>query len=184
MIGKWEEMYRRLDPDKPLPYGDIKSYVLGAEWLKDCSLVEDWGCGMGWLRTLIEPERYRGLDGTKTPFSDEIVDLTQYRSQVPGIFMRHVLEHNREWEKVLDNALASFTERMVLILFTPMAEHRTHSIPKFENHGGVEVPAISFLHRDLVRHFDLIPGIDWTCVDIRSQTLFSGERIYYLEKVS
>lgn len=184
MIGKWADWYQRLDLSKPLPYGDSKSYILGADWLKDCSLVEDWGCGTGWLRTLIAPERYRGLDGTETPFSDEVVDLTQYRSQVPGLFMRHVLEHNYEWGKVLDNALASFTERMVLILFTPMARYRTHSIPKFENHGGVEVPAISFLHEDLVQHFDLVPGIHWSWVGIPSQTLFGGERIYYLEKMS
>jgi len=33
--------------------------------------------------------------------------------------MRHVLEHNYDWVRILDNALASFNERMVLILFTP-----------------------------------------------------------------
>jgi hypothetical protein len=36
--------------------------------------------------------------------------------------MRHILEHNYEWARVLDNALASFTQRMALILFTPERE--------------------------------------------------------------
>ena len=41
--------------------------------------------------------------------------FVQYRSSVPGIFMRHILEHNYEWARVLDSALASFTQRMALI---------------------------------------------------------------------
>lgn len=32
--------------------------------------------------------------------------------------MRHILEHNYEWARILDNALASFTQRMAPILFT------------------------------------------------------------------
>lgn len=181
MLGLWRTMYRDLGQN-PVPYGDDKSYILGADWLKDCTMVEDWGCGMGFLRTLVPPDRYWGVDGTHSPFADLVVDLTQYRSQTPGLFMRHVLEHNWEWEKVLDNALASFTKRMVLILFTPMGVERTYSIPEFEGHGEIPVPSISFLHADLVRHFDGAPGINWSWVRISSRTMFGAEQIYYLEK--
>jgi hypothetical protein len=44
-----------------------------------------------------------------SPRCAEVVDLAHYRSNVPGIFMRHILEHNYEWARILDNALASFT---------------------------------------------------------------------------
>ena len=116
-IGKWAAWYQ--GSDEPWAYGDPTSYEIGAAWLAGCTLIEDWGCGAGWLRTLLPPDRYRGLDGTASPGCDAVVDLVTYRSHVPGVFMRHVLEHNHEWARILDNALASFTDRMVLILFTP-----------------------------------------------------------------
>ena len=90
------------------------TYGIAAEFLRDCSFVEDWGCGMGWMRTLVSPERYRGIDGTKTPFSDAVVDLVKYRSKVSAVFMRHVLEHNYRWADILDNALASFKEALAI----------------------------------------------------------------------
>lgn len=74
-VGKWTDWYRDLGGE-PWPYGDTTSYEIGAAWLQSCALVEDWGCGAGWLRTLVPPERYRGIDGTASPFCDEAVDLT------------------------------------------------------------------------------------------------------------
>jgi hypothetical protein len=65
---------------------------------------------------VIPADRYRGIDGIPSPRCAEFVDLVQYRSSVPWIFMRHILEHNYEWARVLDNALASFTQRITLIL--------------------------------------------------------------------
>ena len=113
-VGKWTAWYQGLE--EPWPYGETTSYEIGAAWLADCARTEDWGCGAGWLSTLIPPDRYRGVDGTPSPRCAEVVDLVEYRSTVPGIFMRHILEHNYEWARLLDNALASFTERMALIL--------------------------------------------------------------------
>jgi len=182
VIGRWSSWYDQIEAgDSPQPYGDTVSYSLGADWLKDCSTVEDWGCGMGWARSLFDPSQYRGLDGSVNPFVDKVVDLTLYRSNppVPGIFMRHVLEHNWDWERMLDNALASFTQRMALILFTPMAEV-THQIPDMEGCGGINVPAISFRHEDLTARMDGNITVLWN--DILSKTWFGGERIYYLEK--
>lgn len=145
--GLWDKWYAGLT--EPEPYADTPTYLLGAEWLADCELVEDWGCGKGWLRTL-RPDGYRGVDGSHSPFADEVADLTEYRSEVPGIFMRHVLEHNPEWEKVLDNALASFTERMALILFTPLASE-THDL-EWEDPPGV--PNLSFRLEDLTERMN------------------------------
>jgi len=119
-VGKWSVWYDGLK--EPWPYGETTSYEIGAAWLAECALTEDWGCGAGWLSTVMPPERYRGIDGTASPRCAEVVDLVEYRSTVPGLFMRHILEHNYEWARILDNALASFTERMALILFTPEQE--------------------------------------------------------------
>jgi hypothetical protein len=83
-----------------------------------------------------------------------VVDLVQYRSSVPGIFMRHILEHNYEWARVLDNALASFTQRMALILFTPERE-ATQEIA-FQHDVGV--PDIAFRLADITDRFP--PDVD------------------------
>ena len=93
----------------PRPYGDSVTYRLGASFLGSLP-VEDWGCGPGWFkRYAIGP--CRGIDGSRTPAVDTVVDLRHYRSSTPGLFMRHVLEHNHSWQSVFDNALASFQEK-------------------------------------------------------------------------
>jgi hypothetical protein len=134
MWGDWNQV------DEPEPYGHSPTFEMGAAWLDDCSLIEDWGCGKGWFSTLIDPERYCGVDAT-SPFAAVTADLTEYRSEVPGIFMRGVIEHNLRWREVLDNALASFTERMALVLFTP-----TRQIAWVDPPG---VPDMSFALADL-----------------------------------
>lgn len=171
MTGHWDQYHERAES---APYGDPMTYELGARWLKDCALIEDWGCGLGWARFVFRPERYRGIDGSKGPAVDEVVDLRTYRSQVPGIFMRHVLEHNFEWPKILDNALISFTERMVLIIFTPMSFY-THQIAW---NPGYEVPDISFSPGSLESRFG--DAIDYVVKDIRTTSQYGTERLYYL----
>jgi hypothetical protein len=39
--------------------------------------------GHGWLRTLVQPERYRGIDGTSAAFCDDVRDLVTYRDLLP-----------------------------------------------------------------------------------------------------
>lgn len=176
-LGKWNRWYRGVT--SPQPYGDTVSYQLGADWLKDCSYVEDWGCGKGWFSRFIPADRYRGIDGSHSPFANEIVDLVSYRSSVPGIFMRHVIEHNYEWEKVLNNALNSFTERMVLILFTPLSEE-TKEIYYNVDPG---VPDISFAETDLKRLFQLAGVVIERSETVSNHTNYGGETIYYLKKI-
>jgi hypothetical protein len=74
--------------------------------------VEDWGCGGGGFRRFCLSPRYIGLDGSKTPFADKIVDLCTYSLIAPGIMMRHILEHNYEWERILVSAVRSFQEKL------------------------------------------------------------------------
>ena len=114
--GKWNYA----DVVDRTSYGDSTSYQKGAEFLKGLA-VEDWGCGMGWMRNFVDGP-YVGIDGSKSKFSDKVEDLTKYTSKTEGLFIRHVLEHDWRWEEILHNALSSFTKRMVLVFFTPYAD--------------------------------------------------------------
>lgn len=179
-VGKWDVMHSGLG-DIPRPFGATDSYPIGARWLAPCELIEDWGCGAGWFSFLTEANRYRGVDGSKTPFAEEIVDLTTYRSEVPGIFMRHILEHNFDWAKILDNALASFTERMALILFTPLSETDTHDV-EWEDPPGV--PNLSFRLEDLTDRMD-DAGVTWEATTVEGgvrRTKYGAETVLLLEK--
>lgn len=180
-VGKWDQQYSLLGRE-PGAYGKTESYKLGAEWLKHCSLIEDWGCGAGYLTRFVEPERYRGIDGSKTHFASEIVDLETYRSNVPGIFMRHILEHNFAWAKVFENALYSFTDRMVLVLFTPLVHGPTRNI-EWEDPPGV--PNLAFSPTDIedtvTDHPDNIELSKPTFLP-SAEVKYGCETVYYLEK--
>jgi hypothetical protein len=144
-LNEWDGHYATLT--QPEAYGGDASYRLAAEWVKDCQSVEDWGCGKGWLRSMVDPKAYIGVDGSRTPFADVIADLTTYRSQCEGLVLRHVLEHSRDWVKILDNAVASFTKRLCIVLFTPLADQTT--VLRTEPDYG-DVPVISFRLTDLL----------------------------------
>jgi hypothetical protein len=92
-------------------YANAVTYLMAAAFLADVDEIEDWGCGGGGFRRFCLSRRYVGLDGSKTPFADKIVDLCTYRSNAPDIMMRHVLEHNYDWEKILISAVRSFQQK-------------------------------------------------------------------------
>jgi hypothetical protein len=171
---KWSRRHKGVT--SPSPFHDTLTYRIGADFLSGCSLVEDWGCGLGWMRTLVTGEGYRGVDGTATQFSDVVADLTDYRSCVPGLFMRHVLEHNYRWAEILDNALASFTERMVLVTFIPFSES-THEIAYNWSCG---VPDISFRLSDLTDHFG--SEVQWTMETLETKSQYNTETIFFLSR--
>jgi hypothetical protein len=144
-MHEWDEHYRNLDV--PFRYGHL-SYTLIADYLRDCTEVEDWGCGGGGLRAYLQDgTAYRGVDGSATPFADTIADLREYRSDAEAIVLRHVLEHNHDWRAVLSNALASFRRKLVIALFTPMGE-QTKVLAVEDDFGGV--PVLSFGWEDLL----------------------------------
>lgn len=176
----WDNHYAGLTPDTPGQYGEATTYLAAAEFLATEPLVEDWGCGAGGMSQFITPpDRYKGIDGSVTPFATVTADLATYRQDTPAaIVMRHVLEHNYGWREILDNALAQFRNKLCLILFTPFSDttHVLFTEPDYEN-----VPVISFKLDDIL---DRLPAdVAPVTATYRTNTQFGIETILYLTRV-
>ena len=143
-VGLWDRWYGLVDPDTPEPFGDSPSYQIAADFLAGLQ-VADWGCGKGWLRRLIPADLYHGVDGSRSPFADEIADLAAYTTQSEGIVLRHVLEHDNRWVNILRNAARAAQHRLVVVLFTP-PRARTMAIAWNPDPG---VPDIAFALGDI-----------------------------------
>lgn len=124
-VGKWDRWHTLVTEREP--FVDTPTYELGLDWLVvdgDCGVVEDWGCGRGWFGQLLRKRtpnvRLTEIDGSRSPFADFVIDLVDWRSLCDGIFMRHVIEHDPQWERIWINALRSARRRIALILFTPL----------------------------------------------------------------
>lgn len=176
-INKWDSMYAGVTERQP--YGDSTTYQKGAAFLGILP-VEDWGCGLGWYRNFAQGP-YIGLDGSHSKHADAIVDLGTYRSPTDAIFMRHVLEHNHDWRPILKNALASFTKKMVLVLFTPFGDE-TRVLTEPEYAPGVKIPDISFARKDIVSEIESAGGITMNEETIRTGTCYGVEHVFYLSK--
>lgn len=174
-VGAWTHWYNELGRIEPLAYGDSLTYHLGAAFLGDCDTVEDWGCGLGYMRLLVKPDCYRGLDGSPSGFEDEVVDLRTYKGRADGIFVRHVLEHNYGWQQILANAVAAFRQRLVLVIFTPFSE-RTRVLSVGQN---VVVPDISFAKADITQHFW---NLHWREETYETKTQYGTETIFYVSR--
>jgi hypothetical protein len=103
-IGKWNHRYSKMNPNSYSGYGADLSYEKAAAFFSDIDTIEDWGCGSGGFRRFWT-KNYIGIDGSNTPFADRIEDLCTYKSDVDGILIRHILEHNVLWEDILKNAV-------------------------------------------------------------------------------
>lgn len=143
-VGKWDNWYQDFKTNNSptsYKYGETLTYQVGADFLSDCATIEDWGVGGGGFLRFCPTAI--GIDGSDTPFAQKKhVDLCKYESSVEGVHMRHVLEHNYEWEKVFTNALKSATKKMCLTLFIPLATGETQELAHNLPHG-VDVPDLS-----------------------------------------
>lgn len=173
-LNRWNSWYKNLHNKEP--YGDTESYKIGAEFLSDCSKVEDWGCGKGWFRLYLKSSsEYVGLDGTFNKFVDRHVDLEKYTSNTDGIFLRHVLEHNYNWKPILENALKSFKKRMVLVIFTPWSDGETKQIGYTDSVG---VPDLSFSRKDIEEYLN---KFQYEYIELNSpETFYKVEYIYLI----
>ncbi len=170
MSGRWNYTGRKQDS-----YGDDTTYVMGMEFVDLPGVqLEDWGCGLTYARRFVKNAEYIGVDGSASRWTDKNVDLCRYRSDVDCIFLRHVLEHNPNWEPILDNALLSFRKRMALIVFTPFGEE-TRELMQWSG-----IPDISFRKEDLTSRFpDDVTVVEKT---VQTETQYGTETLFLLER--
>lgn len=179
-LGKWSPWYKDIPKDSPpRPYGNTPTYRMGAEWLTGCRLVADWGCGMGFFKT-VRVGDYIGYDGTPSPFATYVCDLATVKVPAAhGIFMRGVLEHNPYWHSILINALTSFQQRMCLVLFTPMSD--TGEFKQLKWIDDLGVPDLSLPASTIVSTFKQY-GVSHEREYVTSDTGYGGETVFYLWK--
>lgn len=182
-LGKWDVWYKDLTVDDShigaYRYADTVTFQMAEKFLSDMEEIEDWGCGTGSFKKYFKG-RYVGVDGSKTPWSDKVVDLCNYTSSVPGILMRGVIEHNYEWQKILDNALKSFTNKFCLILFTPFVDN-TYEIAN-NRAFGIDVPDIAFSREDIESRLRSAK-VHWELAkDIPTDTGYGIEHVYFIER--
>ena len=101
-----------------------------------------------------------------------VADLTEYHSTTAGLLLRHVLEHNHRWADVLDNAIASFTRRLAVVLYTPLA---AGTWVRLWDAGALGVPEICFRLEDLTERLD-------GCRLAEVRTLRSGETVLMIDR--
>lgn len=162
-VGKWDDHYAT---EVPGSYADDTTYKMAADWLEGLP-TEDWGCGFATF-SKFHRGPYVGVDGSGE-WCDVKDDLTTRQSATAGLLLRHVLDHNHEWQKVLDNAVASFLNRMVIVLFTPLQdETRVLSVHQFG------VPNIGFKLSDVT---DRLVGCDYEIEHLTTDSEFGVETI-------
>src|SRR5882672_11058055 len=137
---------------------EVREAALSAAPILDVGEVEDWGCGKGGFSHFCLG-KYLGIDGSDTPFA---------------IRIRHVLEHNYDWEAILAGAVESFQKKLCLILFTPFAAETRELSHNRE--VGIDAPNLSLARADIEAHFD---GLSWRLIpDIRTPSQFGIEHVY------
>jgi len=144
------------------------------DFLADCARVEDWGCGTAWAKRFMRGGVYVGVDGTPHKAVDMVVELAEYQSQTEGLLIRHVLEHNSDWRDILENAVASFSKRLVIVVSTPFGTE-TREIKA--NWSGI--PDISFSRDDLM---GALKGLECREEAVSTRTAYGEERIFYVTK--
>ncbi|GFO68531.1 hypothetical protein GMLC_21100 [Geomonas limicola] len=180
-VGKWDTWYQGLSQAPgAFRYSDTVTYEMGRDFLADCRVVEDWGTGAGGFKRF-RPDAI-GVDGSNTPHAEKkYVDLVNYTSPCEGIFMRHVLEHNYQWQAILRNALGSATKKLCIVLFTPLADTSSREIAHNRAHG-VDVPDLSLGREELEGILREFQPHSVEMVRIDSETGYGQEYLLYIQK--
>jgi hypothetical protein len=150
---KWDRVWKRGHTGWML---NRQAAQIAAAWLSHCPVVEDWGCGHGLFKDYLPSTcQWIGVDGCSTSAATVVADLTTYRSSVAGLHMRGVLEHNTEWETILDNALASYTQRAVIVMYLSFVE-------KHQDGSAGEFLEQRFTREEIVSHLVGHPFVEKT----------------------
>lgn len=152
LMGKWQELHGAAT--EPRNFGEDLTYAIAMGYLRGCSEVHDWGCGTAYAQRYASPrQRYLGVDGTSTPWTAVVADLTQWCTPADGILVRHVLEHNTDWRSVLFNAVRSARVRLAVVLFIPLrTDARERDRTPHGSYRNLELPGaevITMIEREL-----------------------------------
>jgi hypothetical protein len=180
--GLWDKWHAR--DDAPAMMDDCATGRIAGSFLNQPGIlaIEDWGCGKGGFRQYIgDHQAYIGVDGSRTDSASVSADLEHYTSQADAIHLRHVLEHNLGWQRILANAVASFQQRMVLTLFTPFQDQTRilRSYPDFLG-TGCTVPDIGFARADILALLE--PHLVFALADIPTGGDYKVEQMFLLER--
>lgn len=162
-------------------YGHPESYKEPCAWLDEIGgTIEDWGCGCARARDYITKSKYIGIDGSPNDYADKVgIDLRTYRTSCDCILLRDVIDHNEDWRMVLENALASFKKRMVLVIF-----HDLGPVTKvLFRHTSEKFPGVPDMQFSLADLYPLLKPylvkIECVAADANSP---NNETLFYLEK--
>jgi hypothetical protein len=146
-VNKWDNWYKDLGTTpSAYKYSETETYKIAADFLRGLDVVEDWGVGAGGF--LNHLPNAIGVDGSDTPFAHKkFIDLCNYTTLANGIHLRHVLEHNYNWQKILNNALSSAVNKVVVTLFIPLSDSETKELAHNLKHG-VDVPDLSISKKE------------------------------------
>jgi len=151
-MGKWQELHGAAT--EPRNFGEDLTYAIAMGYLRGCAEVHDWGCGTAYAQRYITPrQHYLGIDGTPTPWTAVVADLTEWCTPADGILVRHILEHNTDWRGVLLNAVRSTRLRLAVVLFIPLRTdgHERDRTPlgSFRNLELPESEVLEIIKREL-----------------------------------
>jgi SAM-dependent methyltransferase len=135
--------------------------------------IEDWGAGSADARRLVQSSAYVAVDALDSEQIDVKADLQDYRSNASCILIRHVLEHNWGWRRIVANAVASFENRMAIVIYTPFSS-REAKLDEYD-----EIPILALDKAELTAFFT---GLDVREETISSKTDYGQETIFYLSK--
>lgn len=162
LMNRWNGCYQNATLKNPVFWGPHTTYLAAAAFLADIDEVEDWGCGGGGFKSYCVCPAYIGVDGSYSPFANRIVDLSDYESSCDGILLRHVLEHNYDWDKILTAAIKSFRKKLCIVLFTPFSDKV--KVVGESHMEGLVIPDLSFVKSDFENYF---ADLNWRLLEVQ-----------------
>ena len=181
-VAKWDDWYKELDPNSPsaYKYSNTETYKIAADFLSDCETIEDWGVGAGGFLNYCP--KAVGVDGSNTPFATKkYVDLTTYVTNVEGVNLRHVLEHNYAWDKILNNLLKSASKKIALTFFIPLSNSETTELAHNLKHG-VDVPDLSISETKFNEILNSYELKNVEKITLNTNTGYGVEIVFLIEK--
>lgn len=189
-VNVWTEFWKsRSSEEKDQMIAQSADYFNSDPSIKT---LEDWGCGVCILGKYLRKDiEYLGVDGSpvNSPFKTVVSDLRNHKSTPDAVYIKHVLEHNPEWETILRNFLTSFKKLGMIIIFTPMSSTDKDVVLKSvfsgtnENKDHVDIPDISISKSKFEKILDEYENITYTSSSTQWSSQYQVETIYHFAHI-